>query len=70
MDPVGGRRSAVAEEGVPATAFEAIRSAGFEVDSVPDESDEVGHAHAIRVQADGTLAAGTDPRADGSAAAG
>jgi gamma-glutamyltranspeptidase len=70
MDPVGRHRSAVAEEGVPAAAFEAVRSAGFAIDSVPDESDEVGHAHAIRVQADGTLVAGTDPRADGSAAAG
>jgi gamma-glutamyltranspeptidase len=70
MDPVGRRRSAVAEADVPATAFEALRSVGFEIGSVPEESDEVGHAHAIRVLADGTLVAGTDPRADGSAAAG
>jgi gamma-glutamyltranspeptidase / glutathione hydrolase len=60
----------VAEADVPATAFEALRSVGFEIGSVPEESDEVGHAHAIRVLADGTLVAGTDPRADGSAAAG
>ena len=70
MDPVGRRRSVVAEADVPATAFEALRSEGFEIDSVPEESDEVGHAHAIRVLEDGTLVAGTDPRADGSAAAG
>ncbi len=70
MDPIGGHRSVVAEGDVPATALDALRSAGFEIDSVPEESDEVGHAHAIRVLADGTLMAGTDPRADGSAAAG
>jgi gamma-glutamyltranspeptidase/glutathione hydrolase len=70
MDPVGRRRSVVAEADVPATAIEALRSGGFEIDSVPEESDEVGHAHAIRMLADGTLVAGTDPRADGSAAAG
>jgi gamma-glutamyltranspeptidase len=70
MDPVGRRRPVVAEADVPATAFEALRSEGFEINSVPEESDEVGHAHAIRVLEDGTLVAGTDPRADGSAAAG
>jgi gamma-glutamyltranspeptidase len=70
MDPIGHRRSVVAEADVPATAFEALRSGGFEIDSVPEDSDEVGHAHAIRVLEDDTLVAGTDPRADGSAAAG
>jgi gamma-glutamyltranspeptidase len=37
---------------------------------VPDLAADVGHAQAIRALDDGTLHAASDPRADGSAAAG
>ena len=70
MDREGRRRFAVAERSVPERAVHALRTAGFEVDVAPDLADEVGHAQAIRVASDGTLEAATDPRADGSAAAG
>jgi gamma-glutamyltranspeptidase len=70
MGREGRRRFAVAERSVPAQALNALRTAGFEVDVAPDLTDEVGHAQAIRVASDGTLEAATDPRADGSAAAG
>ena len=70
MDREGPRRFVVSERGVPAEALAAFRRAGFELDMVPDLSDDVGHAHAIRILPDRTLEAATDPRADGSAAAG
>ena len=70
MDREGRRRFAIAERSVPSEAVIALRTAGFEVDVAPDLTDEVGHAHAIHVASDGTLEAATDPRADGSAAAG
>lgn len=54
------------EPGVPEPAVTSLREAGaFEL----TEEDAFGHAHLIRVAADG-LSAGSDPRADGSAEAG
>jgi gamma-glutamyltranspeptidase len=38
------------------------------ISDVPDLSEEVGHAQAIWVQPDGSLAEGSDPRADGAPA--
>jgi gamma-glutamyltranspeptidase/glutathione hydrolase len=70
MDPLEPTRSAVAEDDVPAATLEALAAAGFTIESFQRHSDEVGHAHVIRVDEDGALVAGTDPRADGSAAAG
>jgi gamma-glutamyltranspeptidase len=60
---------AVAEADVPAPVVEALQGAGFRVDTVPERDEGTGHAHLIRSGADG-LDAGSDPRADGSAAAG
>ncbi|HEY3764872.1 MAG TPA: gamma-glutamyltransferase [Gaiellales bacterium] len=37
---------------------------------IPARSDAAGHAHAIAFRADGTFAAGSDPRADGGAVVG
>jgi oxamate amidohydrolase len=57
-----------AEADVPAPARAGIASAGFAVETVPARSSDVGHAHLIRVRADG-FAVGSDPRSDGGAAA-
>jgi len=54
------------EDGVPESAVRSLReSGGFGV----TEADSFGHAHLIRRRG-GRLLAGSDPRADGSAAAG
>ncbi|HSL10916.1 MAG TPA: gamma-glutamyltransferase [Actinomycetota bacterium] len=60
---------AVAEADVPSSVVEALVGAGFRVDTVPAGDEGAGHAHLIRAGTDG-FDAGTDPRADGSAAAG
>jgi oxamate amidohydrolase len=70
MDAADPRRSAIAEAGVPSEAMASLDRAGFEIDVVANLSDDVGHAHAIRCAPDGTMEAASDPRADGSAAAG
>jgi gamma-glutamyltranspeptidase len=71
MDRAAGdaRTWAIAEADVPSAVVEALQGAGFRVDTVPEHDDGTGHAHLIRSGADG-FDAGTDPRADGSAAAG
>jgi gamma-glutamyltranspeptidase len=53
------------EPRVPIAAREALEDLGVDV----TEEDSFGHAHLIRRTADG-FAVGSDPRADGSAAAG
>ncbi|MFL5791010.1 MAG: gamma-glutamyltransferase family protein [Actinomycetota bacterium] len=53
------------EEGVPEPARRSLRASG---DFGVTEADSFGHAHMIR-RAGGRLLAGSDPRADGSAAA-
>ncbi len=50
----------------PAT-IETLRRRGHDVQVVEPWSDLMGHAHAIRIDADG-FTAGSDPRADGGAA--
>jgi gamma-glutamyltranspeptidase/glutathione hydrolase len=64
-----GDEHVLAEDGVPEVVRERLRAAGFGLEVVPGPSGELGHAHAIRVRADGTLEAGSDPRADGGALA-
>ena len=70
-DPATGEAApwAVAEADVPSTVVDALQGAGFRVDTVPERDEGAGHAHLIRSDAGG-LDAGTDPRADGGAAAG
>lgn len=58
-----------AEADVPAHVRASLQASGFRVDTVPEHDEGVGHAHLIRADADG-FDAGSDPRADGSAAAG
>jgi gamma-glutamyltranspeptidase len=70
MDPLGGAEPWVlAEADVPPVVVDALQGTGFRVDTVPEHDEETGHAHLIRAGADG-FDAGSDPRADGSAAAG
>jgi gamma-glutamyltranspeptidase len=59
----------LAEEDVPQTVRDALRVVGLPTTPVPRHSGDLGHAHAIRVLADGTFQAGSDPRADGGALA-
>lgn len=70
MDPVGPDPFVVAERSAAERVGEALTRAGFRVDELEDGSEDVGHAHLIVAGSDGTFRAGTDPRADGGAAAG
>jgi gamma-glutamyltranspeptidase/glutathione hydrolase len=71
---VGGMDDAVglveAEAGVPESTAELLERAGFRVTRLDADDSSVGHAHHIRLDPDGSLEAGTDPRADGAALAG
>jgi len=69
MDPSSETPAVTVEADVPTATTEALREGGFEVDTVGVRDGSVGHAHLIRVT-EGGLAAGSDPRADGSAMAG
>jgi gamma-glutamyltranspeptidase len=65
-DEDGSGTTVGVEDGVPEPALRSLReSGGFGV----TEADSFGHAHLIRREG-GWLLAGSDPRADGSAAAG
>ena len=57
------------EADVPMPAVESLQQAGFTVDTVGERDEEVGQAHLLRL-GQGGVRAGTDARADGSAAAG
>ncbi len=63
-DPV-----ALVEDGVPGGVGARLAEAGFRCDVVPARTEGLGHAHLIRVRPT-SLAAGSDPRADGSAVVG
>lgn len=58
-----------AEADLPEATMESFRAAGFDVRVVPARDEGLGHAHLIRADGRG-FDAGSDPRADGSAAAG
>ncbi|HZD86481.1 MAG TPA: gamma-glutamyltransferase, partial [Gaiellaceae bacterium] len=62
----GGAGKVVAERDVAPAAVASIRAAGFDVETVGELDEEVGHAQAIRIDEAG-FAAGSDPRADGTA---
>jgi gamma-glutamyltranspeptidase/glutathione hydrolase len=68
LDPGAGRDAARVEAGVPDDVRASLTRAGAVITEVPDLSEEVGHAQAIWVQPDGTLAEGSDRRADGAPA--
>jgi gamma-glutamyltranspeptidase/glutathione hydrolase len=60
---------ATAEDGVPPDVTERIEAAGYALTRLGAEDSSVGHAHLIRIDADGSFEVGTDPRADGAALA-
>lgn len=62
-------RRLVAELSVPVEARASFERAGYEVEDLRELDGAVGHAHVLLTGEDGTLEAGADPRADGSAAA-
>ena len=62
-------RTVEAESRVPDAVLAAFERRGFEVVRLGERDEDVGHAHLIRIAADGTFEAATDPRADGAAAA-
>jgi gamma-glutamyltranspeptidase len=70
MEDIGERTYVIAERDVPARTKDRLVRAGFDVESVPPRSSETGHSHLIRVDRDGTLLVGADPRSDGAAHAG
>jgi len=62
-------RELVAESSVPVEARERLRDAGYAIEDVGELDGAVGHAHLLLAREDGTLEAGSDPRADGEASA-
>ncbi len=65
-----GGSAIVAENRVPGDVIERLAGASFEVQTLADFDEQVGHAQMAVRGADGWLSAASDPRADGSAAAG
>jgi gamma-glutamyltranspeptidase/glutathione hydrolase len=59
--------SLYAERRVPKRCLDALRATGMPIELLEPVDESVGHAQYIRILADGTLEAGTDPRADGAA---
>jgi len=68
---VGGDGDSVfAESRLPGSVLGEFRSAGYNVVTLPGFDDEVGHAQSLRIDPDGSMAAGSDPRCDGLARSG
>ena len=63
-----GAPSAVAEADVGAQVLDRLAGAGFRVETVAERDGSLGHAQLILTRSDG-FDAGSDPRADGGAAA-
>jgi gamma-glutamyltranspeptidase len=58
------------EQGLGADVIEELVRQGHDPAVLPDHDERLGHAHAIELRADGTAAAGSDPRSDGEAIVG
>jgi gamma-glutamyltranspeptidase len=69
MDLQAGR-AIHAEARVPKHVREALERTGFPVTVLGDVDEGVGHAQLIVRKRNGTFDVGSDPRADGEAAAG
>ena len=67
IDAIEG--TATAEADVPEETVALLASAGLDVTRLPRHDSSTGHAHLIAVRGDGSFDVGTDPRADGEAAA-
>ncbi|MEP7059942.1 MAG: gamma-glutamyltransferase [Actinomycetota bacterium] len=68
-DPETGDPFMEVETSVATRAVDAFRNDGFEIRERPDTSGDLGHSHIIRATPEGFVV-GSDPRADGSGAAG
>jgi gamma-glutamyltranspeptidase len=66
----GGAERVSVEAPVAEGTRSALVAAGYELEHLAALDEEVGHAHSVTVAADGTFAAGADPRSDGAAVAG
>ena len=66
---LGTRRDIVYIEGRAAPLARSFEAAGMPVGMLKDFDEEVGHAQVIDIGEGGVLAAASDPRADGAAAA-
>jgi gamma-glutamyltranspeptidase/glutathione hydrolase len=62
-------RTLVAEASVPGSTCDAFAAAGYAIERIGALEGAVGHAHLLLAREDGTLEAGSDPRADGGAVA-
>jgi gamma-glutamyltranspeptidase/glutathione hydrolase len=69
MDPETDDPFIEVEASVPTSTTASFRSSRFTIVERPDLTDDLGHSHMIRAGRDG-FDVGSDPRADGSAAAG
>jgi len=69
MDPEAIDAFIDAEASVPASTLDTFRRSGFAINKLPDLTGDLGHSHIIRAGPTG-FEVGSDPRADGSAAAG
>jgi gamma-glutamyltranspeptidase len=68
MSPLRGAPWIEAEGWVPEPVRTDLAAAGFQVRTLEDLDRAVGHAMLLRID-EGTLIAGSDPRADGGARA-
>ena len=68
MDPENGDPFIEVEASVPGSARNSFRDSGFSLHDLPDLASDLGHSHLIRATPEG-FEVGSDPRADGSAAA-
>jgi hypothetical protein len=69
MDPETEDPFIDVEASVPPSAADSFRTSGFTIVERLDLTGDLGHSHMIRAGRDG-FDVGSDPRADGSAAAG
>jgi gamma-glutamyltranspeptidase/glutathione hydrolase len=67
LDSIPG--TATAESDVPDATVALLERAGLAVTRLPRHDSSTGHAHLIVIGDDGSFDVGTDPRADGEAAA-
>ena len=61
-----GPARVTAEADLPPETIASIRATGFEIETVPPYTEDLGHSNVIRIDPDG-YAAASDPRSDGSA---
>ena len=59
--------SVTVESDLPTAAFESIGHAGLDARRVPAHTESLGHANVVVIDADGSMTAAADPRADGAA---